>query len=160
MTTTDLTLPVTSSTVFHRPTGEFLDEFAMPASGSMCGVSTNPHNVQKARHRMNDVPTSSSILGILYTRGVRCLSSAIGEDRLGNRSQRQYFVHPTPFDGLMGHAEYHTGRLVLRNGEGPGLLHLEHAVGAVVAHPSQDDPDRILPRIAGSGAEEHVHRGT
>jgi hypothetical protein len=86
--------------------------------------------------------------------------SAMGEDPFGNRLQGQYFVHAAPFDCLVRHAEDNTRCFVLGDGVGAGLLHLEHAVGAVVAHPGEDNPDRILPRIARRGAEQHVDRRT
>ena len=50
-------------------------------------------------------------------------------------------------------------RFVLRDRGGAGLLHLQHAARAVVAHAGHDDADRVAARVARGRAEQHVHRG-
>ena len=50
-------------------------------------------------------------------------------------------------------------RLVLRDGGGAGALHLEQAVGAVVAHAGQDDADGVGAGGLGHRAEQHVDAG-
>ena len=76
----------------------------------------------------------------------------------GDGRKRDDLVGRAERDRLLRHAEYDAGLLVLRDGRRAGLLHLQQALGAVVAHPGHDDPERIGARVLGGGAEQHVDR--
>src|ERR1700677_1893685 len=52
MVTTDLGLPVASSTVFHRPTGESMD-FSAPAAALSRGAQADPSKTERARPKTN-----------------------------------------------------------------------------------------------------------
>ena len=50
-------------------------------------------------------------------------------------------------------------RLVLREVVGAGVLHFQHALGAVGAHAGQHHAERVLARRAGGRPEQHLDRG-
>jgi hypothetical protein len=88
--------------------------------------------------------TSARKIAFMSWRQVSCH----GERRAGFARDlllRQDLVHAAQLDGLLGHAEDHAGGLVLGDGHGAGLLHLQHSARAVVAHPGQDDADAFCP---------------
>jgi hypothetical protein len=80
--------------------------------------------------------------------------------RIGARHLRQrlHLGGRAELDGLLGHAEHHAALLVLRDGVGAGLAHREHPLGAVGAHPGEQHPYRVAPRVARDALEEDVHR--
>jgi hypothetical protein len=59
----------------------------------------------------------------------RCsLIAASATDKRGNT-----FIHGAKLDGFFGHTEDDGGSLILGIRHGPGLLHLQHGSGAVMA---------------------------
>ena len=49
----------------------------------------------------------------------------------------QHFAHAAQPDCFFGHAEDHAAILILGNGQGAVLLHGQHALPAILAHPGQ-----------------------
>ena len=73
--------------------------------------------------------------------------------------ERHDLVDAAEFDRFLGHSEDYAGGFVLGDVDRAGLLHLQHSARAVVAHAGEDHANRILPGIAGGGAEQHIDRG-
>ena len=84
---------------------------------------------------------------------------ATTQDSAGDGAKWKHLADPIHPDRLLGHTEDDASRLVLRDGEGAGLRHFEHAARSVVAHAGHDDADGILACVAGSGTEQHIDRG-
>ena len=62
--------------------------------------------------------------------------------------------------GDHGHAIDDAGILVLPDGEGTFVAHLQQTVRAVLAHAGEDDADALAAHVLGHGAEQYVHRRT
>ena len=65
---------------------------------------------------------------------IRCRRRSFLVNCPGYRLQWQYLVNTAEFDGFLRHPEDNASRLVLSDGPGACLLHLEHAARTVVAH--------------------------
>ena len=61
------------------------------------------------------------------------------QDGLRHTRQRNHFVSGIARDGLLRHAEDDRRRLVLNEGRGSRLFHLEKTIRTVVSHARQDD---------------------
>ena len=72
-----------------------------------------------------------------------------GSDQLGRAAA----------DGLAGHAENDARRLVLGDGQGPGLAHLQQPAGAVVSHAGHDHAGRERAGGLGRRAKQHLDAG-
>ena len=75
-------------------------------------------------------------------------------------AERHDPIHGARFDCLGGHPEDDATGFILSDIEGPGLLHLQHSLGAVVAHPGHDDADHVPPAVARRRTEQHIDRRT
>ena len=82
------------------------------------------------------------------------------EQRVGDARERQNVARRAELHGLARHAPHHARLLVLGDGIGTGLLHLEQAARAVIAHAGQNRADGIGSDVLGHRAEHHVHRRT
>ena len=88
---------------------------------------------------------------------VNLLRVGVPQHGLRNAMKRENFPHRTEKDGLARHAKDNTTRFILGNGEGVGALHLQEAVGAVIAHPGQQHADGVSSGGLRHGAKKHVH---
>ena len=62
-------------------------------------------------------------------------------------------------DGFLRHAEHHAAELILGNGLGSALAHLEQALRAVIAHAGHQDSHCVAGRGLGDRAKQHVNTG-
>src|SRR6201999_2524051 len=84
MGTTDLILPVASSTVFHRPMGEFVET---PRASSGSGLEMDPSSIDMARHKASGNPISSSYYSDAWIEGTAYV--------LPSRDPFQEVAHPS-----------------------------------------------------------------
>src|SRR5207247_7272910 len=66
------------------------------------------------------------------------------------------FLDAAADDGGAGHPEDDGRGLVLRDGDGAELFHLEEAIGAVVAHARQDHAYGVRPGLLGDRSQKDV----
>ena len=59
-------------------------------------------------------------------------------------------------DRHLGHAVYHTARVILRNGHRAGLTHVEQACGTVFAHTGQQYAHGSFPGVSRDRIEEDI----
>src|SRR6185295_18236576 len=88
------------------------------------------------------------------------ISSGQVQDGFRHAGQRGDAVHGAEGDRLARHAEDHAARLVLGDRRPSRALQVEHAPGAVLAHPGQEHADRVAARAARRRLEQQVDRGT
>ena len=74
-------------------------------------------------------------------------------------SETHHLVCGADFNGFLGHTENDTGCLVLRDGVGAGLTHVQQTGGAVVSHSGQNRSDGILAGVLGDGVKQHLDAG-
>lgn len=65
-------------------------------------------------------------------------------------------IDTTEFDCFSGHAEDDARFFILRDIESAGLLHFEHATGAIVTHSGHNYANGIGTSKAGGGTEEDI----
>ena len=87
------------------------------------------------------------------------MSARACENRTGYGLQRHYLVDAVQLDRFLWHAENDAGGFVLRDGDGAGLFHFQHAPRTVVAHSSQDYADNIPAGITCRGAKQNIDGG-
>lgn len=76
-----------------------------------------------------------------------------------DRLERQCFFDCADRDRLTRHTEHHAACLVLGDGVGAGLFHLEHASRAVLAHSRKNDADGIATSLVGDAAKQQSTEG-
>ena len=73
----------------------------------------------------------------------------MAEDCCGDSRERKYLLHCPARDGFLRHPEHDAGGLVLRQGDGPRISHLQEPVGSVGAHSRHDHADGVGTRGLG-----------
>ena len=85
------------------------------------------------------------------------LSSLQAEGSAGHLFQRHHNIHSTAGNCLFRHSEHDAAGLVLCDGRGSSFLHLTEALGAIVAHASHDDANRLRAGSDGYGTKKNIH---
>ena len=82
-----------------------------------------------------------------------------GHEGGGNPVEGQDLTHPTAVDRRARHPEDDAGRLVLGDGQGARLVHLEHSPGAVVLHAGEHDARGVGHGGLRGRAEQDIDAG-